>query len=59
MAKREQPDVRRQAALMESAEERKTGYLRNWLKHPYFRAALHEHDTDVLARDSKDGTYAA
>lgn len=54
MAKREQPDERRQAALMESAEKRKSGYLRSWLKHPYFRAALHEHDADVLGRDCKE-----
>jgi len=59
MAKREQPDIGRQAALMDSAEKRKSEYLRNWLKHPYFRAALHEHDADVLSRDCKDGTYAA
>ena len=33
-----------QVRLMESAEERTTGYLRNWLKNPKFKAAVHRQD---------------
>lgn len=51
MAERKPPSLRRQAELMETAEERKSGYLREWLKNPEFRAALHRHDSEMLRRN--------
>ena len=58
MAERKPPDHAKQAELMEHAEERKAEYLREWLKDPAFRAALHNHDEDVLRRNSKRVVYA-
>jgi hypothetical protein len=33
-----------QIKLIASAEERTAGYLRQWLKYPAFKAALHRQD---------------
>lgn len=58
MANRKRPDEKRQADLMEHAEERKAGYVREWLKDPAFRAALHSRDEQVLKRNSRRVAYA-
>ena len=58
MADRKPPDERQQAELMEHAEERKSEYLRKWLKNPAFRAALHSHDEQLLKRKSGRVAYA-
>jgi hypothetical protein len=58
MAKRKPPSKAEQAELMQSAEERKTGYLCDWQQNPEFRAALHSQDEKVLKRNSKRVAYA-
>ena len=44
----------RQIELMKTAEERTTGYLRNWLKNPAVKAALHRQNRDSHAPKDDD-----
>ena len=44
----------RQIELMKTAEERTIGYLRNWLKNPAVKAALHRQNRDSHAPGDDD-----